>query len=365
MTPRARILVIDDEPALLEVIGELLADRGYATLLASDGAAALEIARRERPDLVVCDVNMPRLNGYGVLAALRGEPHLAPTPFIFLTGDPELRTGMRSAADDYLMKPVSPDDLAAAVEARLQRRAVVRREADRRVDEVRRTVADLLPHELRTPLTSIIGSAEFLKMFHRTLPPEAVAEMDGAILRSRQLPLPDWPRTDILLSAHFETRRAAGLPAAETAPRPSGAADVQEAAIRPPCRQRPPLGDLRLELQEVEVPAAFTYLRKVVWELVDNAFRDSASATPVAVSALERESGVTLSVADRGRGMTAEQIADVGAFRQFERERFEQQGSGVGLALAGRIVQATGGTLAIESRPGEGTRVRVTWPAAS
>jgi signal transduction histidine kinase len=362
VTPRARILVIDDEPALLEVIGELLTDRGFATLLASDGKAALEIARRERPDLVVCDVNMPKLSGYGVLEAVRREPHLAPTPFIFLTSDPEMRTGMRSGADDYLMKPVSADDLVAAVEARLQRGAVVRREADRRVDEVRRTVADLLPHELRTPLTSIIGSAEFLKVFHQTITPSVVAEMADAILRSAQR-LHRMAENYILL-AEFETRRASGHPAAQSPPRPTRAADVEEAAHDAAATSGRP-GDLRLTLDDaVELPAGVTYIRKIVAEVVDNAFRYSPPGSPVVV-ALERKGGATLSVADRGRGMTGAQIAEVGAFNQFDRERFEQQGSGVGLALVRRIVEACGGTFVIDSQPGEGTTVRASWPAGA
>ena len=358
MSPAARILVIDDEPALLEVLGEVLAERGFATLLAADGATALEIARRERPDLVVCDVNMPQLNGYGVLAGLRAEPQLAPTPFIFLTSDPGMRAGMHSGADDYLMKPVAADDLVAAVEARLRRRAITAGETDRRVDEVRRTVADLLPHELRTPLTAIIGSAELLKACHRTLAPEEVAEVADAILRGAQR-LHRMAENYILL-ADFETRRAAGRPAVETPSRLAGAGDVREAATDAAAGSGRP-DDLRLALAEVEIPAGVTYLRKVVAELVDNAFRYSAPGAPVTVS-LARDGGVALAVADRGRGMTAAQVAEVGAFRQFERERFEQQGSGVGLALVRRIVEATGGTLAIESGAGEGTTVTARWP---
>ena len=358
MTPRARILVIDDEPTLRAVIGELLADRGYATLLAADGAGALEILQRERPDLVVCDVNMPKLDGYGVLEALRREPQLAPTPFIFLTSDPGIRTGMGSGADDYLMKPVSADDLVAAVEARLLRRAAATREGDRRVDEVRRTVAELLPHELRTPLTAIIGSAEFLKARHATLPPEAVAVLVDTILGgARRL---HRMAENYILLADFETRRAAGRPPVEAVPRPSGAAEVEQAATdaaadsgraaEPAAGPPGNRGSRRAHLPAQGRVGA----RRQRLPL-------SAPGAPVGV-ALERGDRVTLSIADRGRGMTEAQVAEVGAFRQFERERFEQQGSGVGLALARRIVEATGGTLAIESRLGEGTSVRASWP---
>lgn len=91
---------------------------------ASDGQAGLTTARAERPDVIVCDVTMPRMNGHAALEALRGDPSTAAIPFIFLTGNGEmtdLRIGMNLGADDYLVKPVEPEQLLAAVRARLER----------------------------------------------------------------------------------------------------------------------------------------------------------------------------------------------------------------------------------------------------
>jgi signal transduction histidine kinase len=359
VSARARILVIDDEPALLSLLGHVLGEHGFETLLAADGAAAVDVARRERPDLVVCDVNMPRLDGYGVLAAVRGEPALAATPFIFLTSDPEARAGMRSGADDYLQKPVSIADLVAACEARLERRHEMAREGERRVEEVRRAIADLLPHELRTPLVGIIGSAEVLRECHATLRAEDVKGLSEAILRGayRLHRLVE----NYILFSEFEARRLAGQPVIEPFAAPAGARDVAEAATDVAARvNRAP--DLRLELDDVAVPVGSTYLHKAVSELVDNAFRFSEPGSPVAVS-LRGPARVVLSVADRGRGLTPAQVKEIAAFRQFDRARYEQQGSGVGLTIARRIVDATGGRVVIESKPGEGTTVRAEWPA--
>src|SRR6185436_11267206 len=80
--------------------------------------------RQQRPDLILCDVMMPDLDGYGVLAALRADAGTAATPFIFLTAKgekPDIRTGMNLGADDYLTKPVAKADLMAAIRARLER----------------------------------------------------------------------------------------------------------------------------------------------------------------------------------------------------------------------------------------------------
>lgn len=119
-----RILVIDDEAKLRAQFVALLASEGYATLEARNGREGVEAARRERPDLVICDITMPEMNGHRVLETLRSDPATAHLPFIFLTGWSErddIRAGMNLGADDYLTKPVAPADLIAAVQARLRR----------------------------------------------------------------------------------------------------------------------------------------------------------------------------------------------------------------------------------------------------
>jgi CheY-like chemotaxis protein len=98
------ILVIEDEPEMRRNLVTLLKLESYRSLVAADGTAGLNLARRERPDLIVCDVMMPGLDGHGVLLALRQAPETAPIPFIFLTakGDrTDLRDGMNLGADDF------------------------------------------------------------------------------------------------------------------------------------------------------------------------------------------------------------------------------------------------------------------------
>lgn len=98
----------------------------YNALGAPDGNRGVELARAERPDLVLCDITMPGFDGFQVLAHLRSGPETAPIPFIFLTARGErsdVRVGMNFGADDYLTKPVKIDDLLAAVKSRLTRHA--------------------------------------------------------------------------------------------------------------------------------------------------------------------------------------------------------------------------------------------------
>lgn len=119
-----KILIIEDEPEMRRNITALLGYYDYKAIAAENGRAGVAAARREKPDLILCDVMMPELDGYGVLQALQTEAALAQIPFIFLTAKGEkddLRSGMNLGADDYLTKPVANADLIRAIEARLRR----------------------------------------------------------------------------------------------------------------------------------------------------------------------------------------------------------------------------------------------------
>lgn len=122
------LLLIEDDPTLLELLATALEFEGFSVRRAPDGETGLDRIRQHPPDLVVCDVMMPGIDGYGVLAALRSDPQLAAIPFIFLTARGEkkdLRQGMVSGADDYLTKPVSIDELLEAIHGRLARHAAL------------------------------------------------------------------------------------------------------------------------------------------------------------------------------------------------------------------------------------------------
>jgi len=119
-----KILIIEDEPAMRANLADVLELEGFQPVTAADGREGVAAARRERPDLILCDVLMPQLNGHGVLAALRDEPQTARIPFVFLTAKGErgdVRAGMDLGADDYLIKPVPLDELLQAIRARLER----------------------------------------------------------------------------------------------------------------------------------------------------------------------------------------------------------------------------------------------------
>ncbi|SFE89244.1 response regulator [Spirosoma endophyticum] len=118
------ILVIEDTPTMRTNIAEILQLAPYEVVLAANGKEGIERARKTRPDLILCDIRMPDLDGYGVLHILRKDPDLATVPFIFLTAMAEtvdFRAGMNLGADDYLTKPFDDVTLLGAVELRLKK----------------------------------------------------------------------------------------------------------------------------------------------------------------------------------------------------------------------------------------------------
>ncbi|MEK7253849.1 MAG: response regulator, partial [Bacteroidota bacterium] len=117
-----KILVIEDMPDVRENIQELLEISGYQVVAAPDGAEGVDAAIEERPDLILCDVMMPRLDGFTVLNILSKRPETSDVPFVFLTAKTEredFRKGMNLGADDYITKPFSKDELLDVIESRL------------------------------------------------------------------------------------------------------------------------------------------------------------------------------------------------------------------------------------------------------
>ncbi|MBV9105466.1 MAG: response regulator transcription factor [Verrucomicrobia bacterium] len=119
-----KILVIEDEPEMCRNLATILRLERFHPLTAESGRVGLKLAKKEKPDLILCDVMMPELDGYGVIAALRADAETVTIPFIFLTAKgekPDIRTGMNLGADDYLSKPIAKADLLAAIRSRLER----------------------------------------------------------------------------------------------------------------------------------------------------------------------------------------------------------------------------------------------------
>lgn len=362
-----KILVIDDEEWLREMVNLALRQRGYSVVEAENGAVGIERARKEMPDLILCDVNMEKVDGYLTLSSLRADPATAAMPFILMTGladNAGMRHGMELGADDYLPKPFTIDALYAAVEARLKKAQTMRAEAERQLADLRDAISLALPHELRTPLNGIIAYGEIFKMDAHSLQPGEIVEMGQVICDSgRRL---ERLVENFLIYAQLELfstdpAKISTLRSKQTL-LPSR---VITDHARRQAEQLDRLADLHLTLLDVTVPMSEEYLGKIVDELVQNGLKFSSAGFRVHVELAETPEALTLTVRDLGRGFSTEQIAKVGAYMQFDRKLHEQQGLGLGLNIARRLTELHGGTLTIESEKGEGTTVKVRLPKTS
>jgi len=357
-----KILVIDDEEWLREMVQMALRQRGYEVIEAGDGAAGIDKARKESPDLILCDVNMDKVDGYLTLSSLREQTSTASIPFILMTGladNAGMRHGMELGADDYLPKPFTIDALYAAVEARLKKAQTVRQEAEKKLADLRDNISLALPHELRTPLNGILAYGEILAHDATTIQPQEIAEMGHVIHESgKRL---ERLIENFVIFAQLElmavdSSHVHGLRGKQT----ENAAALIEEHARKQAEARP--NDLQLRLAPVAVPMSSDYLGKVVAEVVQNAFKFSKAGTPVTVELQEIGGIITMIVGDSGRGFTPEQVANIGAYMQFDRQKQEQQGLGLGLAIARRLTELHGGGLTIQSEPGQGSRVTIKLP---
>jgi len=359
-----RILVIDDEEWLREMCHMALEHKGFEVVEAENGAVGIEVARRVLPELILCDVNMEKMDGYLALSSLRNDPATAAIPFILMTGladNAGMRHGMELGADDYLPKPFTIDALYAAVDARLKKTQVVRQEAEKKLSDLRDNISLMLPHELRTPLNGILAYGEILRSDAASLPPSEVAELGQVIYDSgRRL---ERLIENFLIYAQIEllgndVQKVATLRSKET----TSAARLIEMHASNQALANNRSADLILELNDVAVPMSEDYLARIVVELTQNAFKFSKPGTAVTVSLADSAAGITLAVSDRGRGFSTEHITRVGAYMQFERKMHEQQGLGLGLTIAKRLTELHGGTLVIDSERGSSTTVTVKLP---
>ena len=351
------ILLIDDEEGMLHSYGMILRKSGYQVLEAPSGSLGFKMAQQYLPDLVLSDINMPGGDGATLLRDLRNDPQLRSKQIVLMTGKPEVATHrrvMEDGADDFLLKPVTMEALLRCVEARLNRASISWRVEEQMLDNLRSSVPANLPHEFFTPMAGIIGLMEILRSspadFTATELSEIYKDVYHCALRlNRTL------RNYLLI---LELQPASLDPSV-------GRLDARaveealhagaEAALG--LNDRGP--DLKVESNARPVAMERSALSRIVDELVDNAFKFSRKGSPVSV--VFGEDG-RLVVTDQGRGMTPEEIAHIGAFRQFDRKKYEQQGLGLGLVLVQKLCEQYRAALKVSSEPGKGTRVEIAFP---
>lgn len=350
------ILVIEDETDLRESIVRLLHFEGYNVTAARDGEEGLALARTNLPDLILCDILMPRLDGYGVLSALRADPATRTIPVIFLTAKTarsDLRQGMALGANDYITKPFTESDLLAALEARLQRQETVRAALGQPLDALRQSIVHALPLELRTLLTDIMGRATTLEQRAHALAPDDVYEAaqfmrDAAYKLQRHI-------ENYLIFTHLDILR---LSAERVIIGRDDCYDNPAALIMNTARAvaagRQRTADLILAVDDVPVCISEYSLTKVVEELVSYMLAESAPGTAVRVASRVCEDAYDLSIEAQHIRPAPDVLAALDVSPVTVRELQELHAPIIGLIVAKHLLTVHRGTLVWHSSPESG-----------
>lgn len=360
-----KILIIEDDVAIRETVADILELEGYDYRQASNGREGVQVARDYHPDLILCDVMMPELNGYGVLLELQSDPQTDKIPFIFLTARAtrqDLRKAMSMGADDYITKPFTSTDLVEAVENRLRKFEALYGAAAQEANDLRDYLNTTLPHELRTPLTGLIGYLEMLNLDYHHLDPESVRGiLDRMTVAANRL-----YRLIENHLMHAQLRAATKDENIATKLRQYGGCENPGEFVRAVAEkyathyQR--RHDVRLACDNANIAILSDSFKKILEELIDNACKFSKRGTPIYIKTEIEEGYYDVVIQDHGRGIADEHLQLIGPNRQFDRSKYEQQGIGLGLTIAMQITEVFDGRFVINSEVNKGTMIKVGIP---
>jgi signal transduction histidine kinase len=336
------IFLIEDNAPLRENTKMLLELNGFEVSGFDSGPPALEKLKEKVPDLVLCDIILPGMTGYDILGHVRKMASGGEVPFILLSALAEanqVRDGMNLGADDYVTKPFTSDGLLAAINSRLERSVKRRAAAEIDLANYQAQKLEYLPHEIRTPLSGIIGGIGILRADIKNLGGDVKDVLDLMEESANRL-----ERTALNYILYLSLS-AGHDPFLSTTPVEAGllvasiAARVAQEAGR----------ESDLVLHTIQAPTQCgNCLDRIVSEVISNAFKFSPPGSKVDVNMALAGGQLTLNCRDQGCGMTEEEIAAIGPFKQFHRDEREQQGLGLGLAICKAQIKCDGCHLAIK-----------------
>lgn len=342
------VMVVDDQTANLQVVGQLLTHADYDVVPVLDGREALTLAERSPPDLVLLDMRMPGLDGFAVLEGLQAMPQTRDVPVVFLTADHERQSLVRAfsaGAVDYITKPFIAEELLARVRTHLDLKRS--RERLARVAAERQRMAEIVSHDLRNHFANILFSAD---MLHEAgLPDDARQRLASSIRASAD--------AGVLFLQAFLDQQEHQTQGAMLHPLPAAALAEGAIALLAHQAERKDIA-LRLSVEDpgLRVMAEEAGAGHVLQNMLSNAIKYSPPHTEVAISVARRGQFGALSVHDRGPGISVEDRERL--FKRYVRLSATPTGgecsTGLGLALAKQRARTMGGDLWYEDRPGGG-----------
>ena len=335
-----KILIVESSVEVCLHLQELLEKNDY-------------IAIHEQPNLIIADIVIPMMNGLEMLNLIRENAYTSDIPFIFLTEKAatiDRRIGMNSGADDYLSIPFRDDDILNSIGIRLEKKENI----DKKFDKVFRSISGNIPHELRTPLGSIIGFTNILLDELHTLDRKEMFEMLTNIKYS-SLRLHRTVEKFIVFSEaevlNMDKGHNEHLLALETEINAFLLYSIVNEKINK--EESPPKINYNTTYGKIMI--AEEHFSIMLGELVDNAIKFSYPGKSIDIFSEENENTFTLGVRNYGRGMSEEEIKSIAPFNQHNRQKYEQQGNGLGLMIVSSLSNFYNIKFGLKSVPNEYT----------
>jgi two-component system, sensor histidine kinase and response regulator len=358
---KEHIIVIESDDIHRSFLVKLLEGQGYSVSEASTGLNGMKKTLDSKPDLIVCNAILTDMTGNEFLREIRLLPETRFIPFLVfaMEASPEvIRKSMNLGADDFLTSRNSNSELLETIAERIKKRNKEKELYRVEQNLFRQRVVSMLPHEFNTPLVGILGGIRILKeKFDDLDDSEKKDLLEIAFNMTRRLERMSRNYTSYLkleISAGdiklFDQITSGNTKKAEQFIKQTALEECEE-------MHRNTDIEFNIDIGEYEISISNQNLALLVSETVNNAIRFSENGKKIAITGSVSNNYMILKVKDSGRGMTEEQIANIGAFVQFEREFYEQQGAGLGLFLAKKITEMHKGKFEITSKLGKGTTV--------
>lgn len=360
----ARILVIEDEMFIRDEVMTWLELEGYDVLGADNGKDGLDLIYNENPDLVLCDINMPEMDGHEVLIELRSNMLYAQLPFIFLTATADhnaMREGMNLGADDYITKPFTYAEVLSAIRTRLTKQQQLNSqieqlshiiEEERQLRLLKSHLMGMFSHDFRNPLATILAASNMLQSYWDRLTPEKREQRFNHIEGSVHLLLQ--MLDEMLMVAEIENGQLTYNPQA------TDLTKLIEKII----------GDFLMIDADKHIISSYIQLperimidqkiiQHILTNLISNALKYSPIDTEIIVKASFKSDQFTLLVKDAGIGIPQEDIANI--FEPYFRASNVEsaKGTGLGLALVMHTLDVCHGTIEVSSELEHGTSFTV------
>ncbi|PKL78519.1 MAG: hybrid sensor histidine kinase/response regulator [Ignavibacteriae bacterium HGW-Ignavibacteriae-4] len=362
-----KILVIDDAEFILESTSALLEFEGYDVITAENGKIGVEMAKEFKPDLILCDISMPVMDGFEVLDNIRSDNITHRTPFIFLTAFNEksnMRDGMTKGADDYLVKPYSRDEIVSAINAQWKKYNVFEKHVKSKVEQVGKSVTYALPHEFRTAINEIKGNAGIIYQESESLDTNEIKMLSHDIVQSvsRLSKITESYLLYIRLNNIEDNEELIEEIKLQRTEEPFAVAyDIVNNIAAKYDRFEDFI--VKNETMGICINMSSENFYVIMNELSDNAFKFSKKGDKVTMSSKIINDKLFIELSDEGIGIDENQISNIAALNQFNREKNEQQGIGLGLIIAKKMIELHNGDFNIIGNGiGNGTKITLSFP---